>query len=47
MKNIVNPPELFKVFPIEEQSGAKVQKIPAGAGAAAGAGGQPGGVFKI
>jgi class 3 adenylate cyclase len=47
MKNIVNPPELFKVFPIEEQSGAKVQKMPAGAGAAAGAGGQPGGVFKI
>jgi len=49
MKNIANPPELFKVFPIESQSTVKAQKMPAGAsaGGAAGAGGQPGGVFKI
>jgi class 3 adenylate cyclase len=46
MKNIANPPELFKVFAIEEQAGAKVAKA-GPAGAAAGAGGNPGGVFKI
>lgn len=43
MKNIANPPELFKVFPIEEQASQKVTKG-APAPAAAGA---PGGVFKI
>lgn len=42
MKNIANPPELFKVFPIEETAPQKVTKV-----AAAAAGGQPGGVFKI
>ncbi|MDX2144197.1 MAG: adenylate/guanylate cyclase domain-containing protein [Rhodospirillaceae bacterium] len=45
MKNIANPPELFKVFPIEQQAAVKVPKgaaAPAGAGAPA-----PGGVFKI
>jgi class 3 adenylate cyclase len=42
MKNIANPPELFKVYPIEQQAAQKVQKgTPAPAGAA------PGGVFKI
>jgi class 3 adenylate cyclase len=45
MKNIVNPPELFKVFPIEEQAAQKVAKT--GAPAAAAAGGSPGGVFKL
>lgn len=44
MKNIANPPELFKVYPIEQQQVQKVQKGPAAAPAAAGA---PGGVFKI
>ncbi len=45
MKNIANPPELFKVFAIEEQAMPKTQK--AGAPAAAAAGGSPGGTFKI
>jgi class 3 adenylate cyclase len=44
MKNIANPPELFKVYPIEQQA-VKVQKP--GAPAAAGAGNAPGGTFKI
>ena len=44
MKNIANPPELFKVYPIEQQATAKVAK---GAPAAAPAGAAPGGVFKI
>jgi class 3 adenylate cyclase len=45
MKNIANPPELFKVFPIEAQA---VQKTGKTAPAAAGAtGGTPGGTFKI
>jgi class 3 adenylate cyclase len=43
MKNIANPPELFKVYPIEQQATQKTSKgAPAPAGAAA-----PGGVFKI
>jgi class 3 adenylate cyclase len=45
MKNIANPPELFKVFPLEEQATQKVAKP--GAAAAAPAAGAPGGVFKI
>lgn len=45
MKNIANPPELFKVFPIEEQQSAKVAKP--GAQAAPAAAGAPGGTFKI
>ncbi|TAL02636.1 MAG: adenylate/guanylate cyclase domain-containing protein [Rhodospirillaceae bacterium] len=45
MKNITNPPELFKVFPLEESAAQKVQKT-AAAGAPA-AGGSPGGVFKL
>jgi len=54
MKNIANPPELFKVFPLEESASQKVAKpgaapAPAGKGAAAAApaAGAPGGVFKI
>ncbi len=46
MKNIANPPELFKVFPIEENATQKVAK-PGAAAAAAPAGSAPGGVFKI
>jgi class 3 adenylate cyclase len=45
MKNIAKPPELFKVFAIEEQQSAKVAK-PGGQAAPATAG-APGGVFKI
>jgi class 3 adenylate cyclase len=45
MKNIANPPELFKVFAIEEAA-PKVAKQGA-APAAAAAGSAPGGVFKI
>ncbi|MCA0202409.1 MAG: adenylate/guanylate cyclase domain-containing protein [Proteobacteria bacterium] len=45
MKNIAKPPELFKVFAIEEQQSAKVAKP--GAQAAPAAGAAPGGVFKI
>ena len=56
MKNIATPPELFKVFPLEESASQKVAKAPgAGAGqgatapAAGGGGEQPAGenVFKI
>jgi len=53
MKNIANPPELFKVFAIEEQATQKAKPgatAPAAgkAGATAGAGvGAPGGTFKI
>ena len=58
MKNIANPPELFKVYAIEEQASAKVAKnapaaVPVKGGkaaapaAAAASGGTPGGVFKI
>ncbi|MCB2107207.1 MAG: adenylate/guanylate cyclase domain-containing protein [Rhodobacteraceae bacterium] len=51
MKNIANPPELFKVFALEESAPQRVAKAaPAGASAGGGAGagaGQPGGVFKI
>jgi class 3 adenylate cyclase len=53
MKNIANPPELFKVFALEEAASQKVAKPAAGAvggkaGAAAPAGvGAPGGTFKI
>lgn len=50
MKNITNPPELFKVFAIEQQqSVAKVAKAGPAASGAAGAAtaGSPGGVFKI
>ena len=43
MKNIANPPELFKVFPIEQQEAQKVTKVPN----IAAAGGTPGGTFKI
>jgi class 3 adenylate cyclase len=43
MKNIANPPELFKVFPLEESASQKVAKP----GAVAPAGAAPGGVFKI
>jgi class 3 adenylate cyclase len=46
MKNIANPPELFKVFPLEEAATQKVAKAGAAAAPAA-AGGAPGGVFKI
>jgi len=45
MKNIANPPELFKVYALEE-SAPKVAKAGAAAAPAA-AGGAPGGVFKI
>jgi class 3 adenylate cyclase len=45
MKNIANPPELFKVYPIEETA-PKVAKAGAAAPAAQTAG-APGGVFKI
>jgi len=44
MKNIANPPELFKVYAIEQQAAQKVQK---GAPAPAAGGAAPGGVFKI
>ena len=59
MKNIANPPELFKVFPLEESASQKVAKPGAAApaagkaapgkaaAAAAPAAGSPGGVFKI
>ena len=53
MKNIANPPELFKVFPIEEQAtqkvkpGAAAAPGKAGAGAPAAAGSAPGSTFKI
>ena len=54
MKNIANPPELFKVFALEEAASQKVAKpgaaapAPAKSGAAAPAtGAAPGGVFKI
>jgi class 3 adenylate cyclase len=43
MKNIANPPELFKVFPLEESSAQKVTKT----GGAAAAPAAAGGVFKI
>jgi class 3 adenylate cyclase len=46
MKNIANPPELFKVYAIEQQAAAKVAK-PGAAPAAAAGGAAPGGVFKI
>ncbi|MBY0509884.1 MAG: adenylate/guanylate cyclase domain-containing protein, partial [Rhodospirillaceae bacterium] len=46
MKNIANPPELFKVYPLEEQASQKVAK-PGAAAAAQPAGAAPGGVFKI
>ena len=45
MKNIAQPPELFKVFPLEEQAtagtgtGGGAVKMPAGGGADAGDGG--------
>lgn len=45
MKNIANPPELFKVYPIEESTAPKVAK--AGAQPAPAAAGAPGGTFKI
>lgn len=45
MKNIAKPPELFKVFAIEEQASAKVAKP--GAQAAPATAGAPGGTFKI
>jgi class 3 adenylate cyclase len=58
MKNIANPPELFKVFPLEEQAAQRMQKPAAapsataqkgkaGAAPAPAASGSPGGVFKI
>ncbi len=55
MKNIANPPELFKVFALEESASQKVAKPgtpapaagKAGAPAAAASGAAPGGVFKI
>lgn len=56
MKNIATPPELFKVFALEESAPQKVAKAPggaAGAGAPAATGGgggaEPAGgnVFKI
>ncbi len=52
MKNIANPPELFKVFAIEEAASQKVAKPGAAAAAGAKAGapasvGAPGGTFKI
>lgn len=46
MKNIANPPELFKVYPLEEQASQKVAK-PGAAAATQPAGAAPGGVFKI
>lgn len=47
MKNIANPPELFKVYPLEDQASQKVAKPGAAAAAAAPAAGAPGGTFKI
>ncbi len=54
MKNIANPPELFKVFALEESASQKVAKPGAAApaaggkaGAAAAPAGAPGGTFKI
>ncbi len=59
MKNIANPPELFKVFAIEESASQKVAKAapaapvkggkaaPAPAAAGGGGGAAPGNVFKI
>lgn len=48
MKNIANPPELFKVYPLEEAASQKVAKPGAAAPAAAAqSAGAPGGVFKI
>src|SRR5262249_39406679 len=47
MKNIANPPELFKVFAIEEQAPSPVKTAKGGAPAPAAAGGNPGGTFKI
>jgi class 3 adenylate cyclase len=47
MKNIANPPELFKVYPLEEQASQKVAKPGAAAAAAQPVGAAPGGVFKI
>ena len=45
MKNIANPPELFKVYALEDQAAQKTAKTaPAGAAVA---GGNPGGVFKL
>jgi len=44
MKNIANPPELFKVYPLEESASQKVAKPGAAAAQPAAA---PGGVFKI
>lgn len=46
MKNIANPPDLFKAYPIEQQSAAKVAK-PGTVPAASAGGSAPGGVFKI
>jgi class 3 adenylate cyclase len=46
MKNIANPPELFKVYALEE-SAPKVAKAGGQAAAPAAAGGAPGGTFKI
>jgi len=46
MKNIANPPDLFKAYPIEQQSDAKVAK-PGTVPAASAGGSAPGGVFKI
>ena len=46
MKNIANPPDLFKAYPIEQQSAAKVAK-PGAVPAASAGGSAPGGVFKI
>ncbi len=46
MKNIANPPELFKVFAVEE-SAPKVAKAGGQPAAAAAAGSAPGGTFKI
>jgi class 3 adenylate cyclase len=45
MKNIAKPPELFKVFALEEQAPTKVAKQ--GGQAAPATAGAPGGVFKI
>lgn len=48
MKNIASPPELFKVFALEESASQKVAKAPgAGAGAGAPAEAAAGNVFKI
>ncbi|MBX7201267.1 MAG: adenylate/guanylate cyclase domain-containing protein [Rhodospirillaceae bacterium] len=46
MKNIANPPELFKVFAVEE-SAPKVAKAGGQPAAAAAGGAAPGGTFKI